>query len=270
MLSTYAYDNRELRTGAVRGNGVPTTWGYDAISRLTSLSHDPAGTGQDVTLGFSYNPAGQITGRTVTNDAYVHTPSAPGANYANDGLNRVTDVGGVAIGYDTRGNITSGLGTTFGYDSENNLVAAGSATFRFDPLGRLEQSAGTAITRFLFDGVQVVGEYDSAGSTIIARYVPEAEPDSIVTAYAGSGTTNRSWLLPDERGSVIGLTGGSGGAAINRYDECLSPELPRLTKPFLQRELGEAIATLQGRGEVDPDKETVDGARGRSVASQTD
>lgn len=218
-LATYAYDNRGLRTGAVRGNGVPTTWGYDAISRLTSLSHDPAGTGQDVTFGFSYNPAGQITVRTVTNDAYVYTPSAPGANYANDGLNRVTDVGGVAIGYDTRGNITSGLGTTFGYDSENNLVAAGSATFRFDPLGRLEQSAGTAITRFLFDGVQVVGEYDSAGSTIIARYVPEAEPDSIVTAYAGSGTTNRSWLLPDERGSVIGLTGGSGGAAINRYDE---------------------------------------------------
>ncbi|WP_300289328.1 RHS repeat-associated core domain-containing protein [Brevundimonas sp.] len=219
VLATYAYDNRGQRTGAARGNGVSTSWGYDAVSRLSSLSHNPSGTGQDLTVTFSYNPAGQIVWRTVTNPAYVYAPSDVGTTYANDDLNRVTSVGGAAIGYDTRGNITSGLGKTFGYDAENKLTAAGTATFLFDPLGRLERSTGATTTRFLYDGAQVVGEYDATGLAILARHVPGTGLDEVITSYAGSGTTNRTWLLADERGSVIGLGDGSGATNVNRYDE---------------------------------------------------
>ena len=43
-----------------RGNGTLTSYGYDAVSRLTELSSGPTGTANDLTLGFAYNPAGQI------------------------------------------------------------------------------------------------------------------------------------------------------------------------------------------------------------------
>jgi YD repeat-containing protein len=47
------------RTSVTRGNGVTTTYGYDTASRLASVAHDLAGTGQDQTRAFNYNPAAQ-------------------------------------------------------------------------------------------------------------------------------------------------------------------------------------------------------------------
>ncbi|MEH6697721.1 MAG: RHS repeat-associated core domain-containing protein [Brevundimonas sp.] len=136
-----------------------------------------------------------------------------------DGLNRVTQAGSTSVTYDTRGNITAGPGGSYGYDTQNNLTSAGGATFTFDPLNRLERAAGTATTRFLYDGLQVVGEYPATGSTPSTRYVPGVGLDDVVVSYAGSGTSTRIWLLADERQSVIGLVDGSGAASVQAYDE---------------------------------------------------
>jgi YD repeat-containing protein len=38
---------------------------------LSGLTHNLAGTASDVTFGYAYNPAGQITSRTRSNDAYA-------------------------------------------------------------------------------------------------------------------------------------------------------------------------------------------------------
>lgn len=40
-----------------------------------------------------------------------------------------------------------------------------------------------------------------------------------MTTYAGSDTSNRTWSLADERGSVVGLADGTRAALVNRYDE---------------------------------------------------
>ena len=48
-----------------------TTIAYDTEGRVTSYSHDMGGTSGDVTTGFGYNPANQVTARTRNNDAYV-------------------------------------------------------------------------------------------------------------------------------------------------------------------------------------------------------
>jgi RHS repeat-associated protein len=38
--------------------------------------------------------------------------------------------------------------------------------------------------------------------------------------YEGSGTTDRRWLIPDERGSIVAVTNASGTVtAVNSYDE---------------------------------------------------
>jgi RHS repeat-associated protein len=219
VLATYAYDNLGRRTGVTRGNGVSSTYGYDTVSRLASLSHDPAGTGQDVTISFTHNPASQVVGRTVSNPAYVFAPNSGATSYVNDDLNRVASAGGISVTYDTRGNITSGPGGTYGYDAENNLTSAGSTNFAFDPLNRLYGAYGTTTTRFLYDGLQAVAEFPATGSTPTARHVPGVGLDDVVTSYVGSGTGTRTWLLADERQSVIGLADGSGAAGVNAYDE---------------------------------------------------
>jgi RHS repeat-associated protein len=216
-LATYAYDDLGRRTGIGRGNSVSTTYGYDALSRLASLAQNPAGTGQDVTLGLGYSPGSQITGRTVSNVAYVPVPPAALTTYTNNGRNQVVGTG-APVNYDGRGNITGALGASYGYDARSELMSAGSASFQYDPLGRLYRSNGAADTRFQYDGVQAATEYDAAGA-VVRRHVPGPAMDETVVSYTGPGTTVKTWLLADERGSVIAVTDGSGVASVNTYDE---------------------------------------------------
>jgi len=79
-----------------------------------------------------------------------------------------------------------------------------------DPAGRLySTTSGGTVTRFQYDGDQLVAEYNSAGA-LLRRYVPgPAGSDDPVVWHEGSGTADRRWLLTDERGSVIGWADGS-------------------------------------------------------------
>lgn len=223
-LAWFGYDNLGRRTTQGRANGSTTTWGYDGASRLTSLSHDLAGTANDLTLNLTYNPAGQITTRSMSNSAYAYTPGTGNTAYANNGKNQVTNVNGNAVGYDGRQNITSIPGSgSYGYNGSNELTlatVAGTTTgLSYDPGGRLYQ---VGPTRFLYDGQQAIGEYDHSG-TLLKRYVPGFGLDNVVTSYEGAGY-DRRWLLADERGSVVSITDGAANAiTTNTYDEYGQP-----------------------------------------------
>jgi RHS repeat-associated protein len=74
-------------------------------------------------------------------------------------------------------------------------------------------------TRFGYDGVGLVGEYD-ASNALLRRYVHGPGDDEPLVWYEGAGTTDRRWLHSDERGSVIAVSNGSGNVtSINTYDE---------------------------------------------------
>ncbi|HWA21754.1 MAG TPA: hypothetical protein VG735_05095 [Caulobacterales bacterium] len=69
----------------------------------------------------------------------------------------------------------------------------------------------------LYDGADVIAEYDGAGA-LLRRYVHGAGEDEPLVSYDSAG--NRSWLLADAQGSIIALTNSAGAAtAINTYDE---------------------------------------------------
>jgi YD repeat-containing protein len=87
-LATFAYDDQGRRTSLTRGNGASTTYGFDAASRLTQLVQNLNGTTNDLTLDFTYNPAGEIVTNTRSNDAYSFTGHA-NANIADTLLARV-------------------------------------------------------------------------------------------------------------------------------------------------------------------------------------
>lgn len=70
LLASFDYDQLGRRDRLVLGNGAVTDYQYDSASRLWKLIHDPAGTGHDNTIELTYNPAGQIVGRTASNNAW--------------------------------------------------------------------------------------------------------------------------------------------------------------------------------------------------------
>jgi RHS repeat-associated protein len=203
----------------------PTSIGFDPASRVTSLTHDMAGTTRDVTLGFGpYNAANQVLQRTRSNDAYAWNAAVTvNRAYAANGLNQYAVAGPATFAYDANGNLISDGSNAFVYDVENRLVSSTGAknmTMMWDTNGRLLQTTGASGTvRYLYDGDAMVAEYDTAG-TILRRYVHGPGTDQPLVQYEGSATSSPRYLYADHQGSVVGITDAAGNSiATNTYDE---------------------------------------------------
>jgi RHS repeat-associated protein len=101
------------------------------------------------------------------------------------------------------------------------VTASGGISLAYDPANRLAQTAGGSVdtTRFGYDGTDLAAEYDGAGN-LLRRYVHGPGTDDPINWYEGSGTSDRRWLHPDERGSIVAVSNSSGAVTtISRYDE---------------------------------------------------
>jgi len=206
---------------------VGSSYGYDAAGRVSAITIELAGTGQDNSFGFAYTPNSQIKSRTTSNDLYTNTAHYDvNRNYTINGLNQYTQAGPAAFTYDANGNLTSDGAVNFTYDVENRLISASgakNATLKYDPLGRLyEVNGGSAATttRFLYDGDALVGEYNSSG-TMVHRYVHGNGVDQPLVWYDGGtvNATNRRHMFANWQGSITAVTDATGNAiAVNAYD----------------------------------------------------
>ncbi|UKK86163.1 hypothetical protein L7H23_08725 [Sphingopyxis sp. BSN-002] len=245
-LLSQSYNAKGEVTGRTLASGVTTSLGYDALSRPTSLAHDMAGTNGDIGFGFGYNVASQMISRSRNNDAYIYGGDVNVARtYQVNGLNQYTSTSsGSSFCYDANGNLTADGTTVFLYDVENRLVEAraqqsGScptatsgyggtlrASLRYDPLGRLYETNGSSgITRFHYDGDELIGEYNSAG-TVLRRYVHGIEADDPIAWYEGTTiTTGRRMLFADHQGSIVSIADAAGAlVAADRYDDWGVPD----------------------------------------------
>nr|WP_241095100.1 hypothetical protein [Marinicauda algicola] len=228
VLATFAYDTYGRRTSLTRGNGTVTNYAFDAMSRLDSLTQNLAGTADDLTVSLDYNPAGQITSMTRSNTAYSWVNHINlDTLFGHNGLNQITSVTNqTAPTYDGRGNLTSYAGTSYGYDHYNRLTSvSGGITLSYDPMGRLWEYAGSSLgtTRFQYDGAALIAGYSSTGA-LRFRFVHGPGMDEPLVGYDGSGTSNRSFLHADERGSIIAHTDSAGNRiATLSYDEYGNP-----------------------------------------------
>ena len=222
------YDALGRASQLYRHNGAdwssPTSYGYDGLSRLTSLAHNLSGTTHDVTTTFAYNPASQVISRTPTNNAYQFTGLINVTRaYAVNGLNQYTSAGPASFIYDANGNLTSDGTSAYVYDVENRLVSGpNGASLIWDPLGRLFQSSSTSLpaTRYLYDGDALVAEYN-AGGAMLRRYVHSGGGgDSPLIWYEGATTTAPQYIYSDHQRSVVAVANASGAVtSINAYDE---------------------------------------------------
>ncbi|MBO9707336.1 MAG: RHS repeat-associated core domain-containing protein [Caulobacter sp.] len=225
VLASYTYNAQALPESRTNGAAV-SSYGFDGIGRLTSLGHDLAWTGSDVTWTFGYNPASQLTTSSRNNDAYAwYGASTVNRGYTTNGLNQYSVVGQASLSYDANGNLTSDGSTSFVYDVENRLTSASgatTATLSYDPLGRLYQTAGAGgagTTRFLYDGDELVAEYDGAGA-LLRRYVHGGAVDDPIVWYEGASLADRRHLLTDWQGSIVARADAAGGSlGVNSYDE---------------------------------------------------
>ncbi len=219
VYSSYRPDG--LPAAQSRGNGASTWTSRDGVGRLDGLGHYYGGSGtSDVTWGFSYNAASQLSSATRDNNAYAWTGHyAVQRAYTTNGLNQYTNAGSAGFTYDNNGNLITDGTNTFVYDVENRLVgrSSGSVALTWDPLGRLYRvQSSTTDTRFLYDGDALVAEYDASGN-VTQRYVHWDGADVPVMAYAGTTLANPTYLHADRQGSIVAVSGSS--VAINSYDE---------------------------------------------------
>jgi len=230
QLIQSAFDNRGLidtMQRATAGTAFLADFTFDPIGRLSTFANDATGTANDLTITQTFNPASQIASQTRSNDAYSWTGSViVNRAYTTNGLNQYTVAGPASFTYDANGNLTGEPGlTNFVYDIENRLVSATGtviANLVYDPMGRLWQVLGpTTNTRFLYDGDELIAEYDANG-VMVRRYVHSDNVDDPVVQYDGAavGAAARSFLMPDERGSIVGMIYNDGTSrAKNTYDE---------------------------------------------------
>lgn len=93
-------------------------------------------------------------------------------------------------------------------------------TVGYDPGLRLSQlTSGSATTKFTFDGLNLLAEFDGA-NLLLRRYVFGPGTDEALVQYEGIGTSTRRFMVADERGSIISISDDTGALLVaNSYDE---------------------------------------------------
>ena len=158
-------------------------------------------------------------------------------SYTSNGLNQYTAITGIGQTsipptHDANGNLTAASHWQYSYDSDNRLKTATStdlataitASLTYDAQGRLRQTqintAGAnpsnKSSQLLYDGVDLIAEYDTSTNAIQRRYVHGPGVDEPLVWYEGSGTgatANKNWLYADHLGSIIATANASGSAS---------------------------------------------------------
>ena len=196
------------------GDGVPgdtsdDTFAYDAAGRLTSATHEHTSNDDEA---YSYDRAGNRRIDGVE------------SQFVYDDANQLREDPRYTYAYDANGSRQSrtarvgGARTEYRYDSENRLIrvtlpSSDNVHFAYDPLGRLvekiDESPLGEIRRYLYDGDEVLAEFDAAGS-MVRRYVTTDGVDMLLGVISGG---DHYIAGTDSLGTVIGFIHAGGGAA---------------------------------------------------------
>jgi RHS repeat-associated protein len=241
-IASYSYDVLSRRN-------IQTTYQYDNVNRLLNLVNK-INSGADISsFGYTYDNVGNRTSMTtiegtrnytydniyqLTNVTYPDTTSATynydelgnrsstvnggTTSYSTNNLNQYTSVGSTAYTYDANGNLTGDQTWTYTYDYENRLTQATNGTttanYTYDPFGRrIEKDVDGTVTKFIYDGDQVIAEYDGSG-TLIRKFIYGPGIDEPVRMTAGGSDYYYHF---DGLGSVTEITNSS-GAVVEKYE----------------------------------------------------
>jgi RHS repeat-associated protein len=217
FTTAYSYDAASNRTGFTDPESGSSTYAYDTLNRLQTLT--PPSAISNGNFGFGYDALSRRTSLT--------RPNSVNAAYSYDNLSRLlsvthaksgTTLDGASYAVDNAGNRTSrtplpsGTASNFTYDSiyELTQVAQGLSTtesYSFDPVGNRLSSLGVSSytnnsSNELTSTSNATYTYDNNGNTL--------------TKVVGSNTTQYFWDYENRMSSVT--LPGSGGTVSFKYD----------------------------------------------------
>lgn len=136
---------------------------------------------------------------------------------------------GFALSHDARGNLMGDGAWTWTYNDLNELVLATRSgtgvAIGYDAEGRMREEVLTegapsddgdvvvemtgAARVFLYDGADLVAEYDGNG-VLLRRHVHGPGVDEPIVTYEGAGTASKTWLYADQSGSIVASADSTG------------------------------------------------------------
>jgi len=219
-IADYNYNNMGRLTSVALSGGASTSYQYGAIGRLSNHTLTNFNT-----TTFAYNPSSQMVMRTVTSATkQTLLPTTTPTAYVTNNLNQYSSAGGSALSYNTNGNLTAYKGWSYGYDAHNRLTTAtkigtSSVALGYDPGGNLiTNTLGTVLTKYVYSGDQLIGEYTLAGAPINLYIYPPNSDIPIARFSGSSGLTDVKYLRGDERGSIVAETVGTTAVESHQYD----------------------------------------------------
>ena len=209
---TYTYLTATGGTESVRASvtdkdGNRTTYGYDALNRLTNAVTKSSGGATTATYAYSYDGANNRTSATTPTGSTTYS-----YNTANELTSRVTNGSTTTSTYDANGNLTGETnGLTLAY---NVLNQTGSVTPAGQGAQQYTYSGPNEAQRVAVNGTAVryskLGLYQRNPTDVFFR------DNSGLLLAAGLGV-GEYYYLEDGVGSIVGLTDISG----NRVQSCL-------------------------------------------------
>ena len=196
QLSGRIYPNGSLATVSYKSNGLLDQLAYQnsgtSIIEHYQYSHDDMGyiTSINSKVGTStitYDDYHQLQGATfpvetgLTDESYSYDStgnrltSTAADNWYYDDNGRLVSYGNCLFNYDGSGNqigkIISGETTSYDYDDFNRLTAVttsgSTANYTYDHLSRrIKKEVNGVITWFMYDGNNLLSEFDNSGSLI--------------------------------------------------------------------------------------------------------
>ncbi len=212
-LVSYSYDGVGRLNGIFRGNSVNSVLAFTPRNQLQNFDHLNINR-----TSLQYNPSGQLINRLSSSaDFQIKIPQPGRQGYQPNNLNQYTTYAGQSFSYDLNGNLKNFDGWAYNYNAHNRLTSANRSgqnlSLEYDATGRLNNSTlNGSKTIFLYDGNELVAEYNASG-TLLKRYIHGIGSDDPLLSFDGSNTTSPTYLLADERGSIIAETNAAGTVA---------------------------------------------------------
>jgi RHS repeat-associated protein len=243
VLANFTYDplSRRIQRDLIAGSTQSTVYQFDLANQLKNINnvlaarqysytYDNAGNRLTMTApgglqNYTYNNLYELTAVTGAKtqsfgyDKVANRLTAEGQSYTTNNVNQYTKVGTTVFSYDLNGNMSYDGFNTMSFDEENRLKTTtktgGSASYAYDAFDRrVSKTVNGVVTNFIFDGQEVIGDYNNADGSVIAQYVYGDELDEVLTMQKGA---TKYYYHYDGLGSVREILSATGSIA-ERYD----------------------------------------------------
>ena len=190
-------------------NGMTTTFGYDAVGRLTS-KRTKLGNGT-VIASYSYtlDKVGNITNQTAQEPYDEIILESEDVNYSYNSGNRITQAGDISFTFDANGNTTKRGSEQYSWDKSDRLTCAGSTNIEYDPLGLIASYGNIEFTTDPLGIGNVLSDSKSGAEYIYGDGLEARVKNGKVSYY-----------VTDVRGSIVAIVDENGNITHKyQYDE---------------------------------------------------